>query len=283
MRKWLVKFDAAFRSKCIRRFTTSRRTRSSQILIAWSCGARKTLRISAMPGGQTIIVQKQVRGYAASQRVGRKTTKSHRIATRRSRRAFERWKPRSAFQNNKPKHLVGVSMNKAGMAFCKLGVGILVMTSACVSSAKTPIDQTLDFLVGPKMGGSRTFKCREAVNEKVTDEHVFYEFRDDGYYSRLGSHPDPRAGFPQPLNVKGTFRVKMVNELLIITFRDEFANEVYLNDQRPYDAVLIGTDNNDTMAMMMDRPLPRKTEVRDRLRLVCIGNKPSGGGPQRSY
>ncbi|WP_153134685.1 hypothetical protein [Paraburkholderia agricolaris] len=174
-------------------------------------------------------------------------------------------------------------MNKAVMAFYKLGLGILVMTSACVSSAKTPIDQTLDFLVGPNMGGSRSFKCREVINEKVTDEHAYYKFNDDGSYSRLSSHPDPRTGFLQPLNVRGIFRVKIANGLLIVSFTDEFVGEVYLNDHKPYDAVLIGTDNNDTMAMMMDRPVPERPDIRERLRLVCIGDKPSGNGPQRSY
>jgi hypothetical protein len=174
-------------------------------------------------------------------------------------------------------------MNKARMVFCKLGFGLLIMTVSCVSLAKTPIDQTLDFLVGPKMGGSRSFKCREAINEKVTDEHASYEFRDDGSYSRLSSRPDPRTKFLQPLNVKGIFRVKIASGLLIVSFTDEFVGEVYLNDRRPYDAVLIGTDNNDTMAMMMDRPVPGSAGVRDRLRLVCVGGKPSGNGPQRSY
>lgn len=94
-------------------------------------------------------------------------------------------------------------MNKVGMTFCKLGMGILVMTISCVSVAKTPIDQTLDFLVGPNMGGWRNFKCREAINEKVTDEHASYIFYDDGSYSRLSSHPDPRTRFLQPLNVRG--------------------------------------------------------------------------------
>ncbi|MGQ7936738.1 hypothetical protein [Paraburkholderia sp. D1E] len=174
-------------------------------------------------------------------------------------------------------------MNKTGMAFCKLGLGILVMTVSCVGLAKTPIDQTLDFLVGPKMGGSRTFKCREAVKEKVTDEHAYYEFGDDGSYSRLSSHPDPRTKFLQPLDVRGIFRLKISNGLLIVTFTDEFVGEVYLKDQKPYDAVLIGTDNNDTMAMMMDRPVPERPDIRERLRLVCIGDKPTGRGPQRSY
>ncbi|MDR6480570.1 UNVERIFIED_ORG: hypothetical protein ABIC72_001635 [Burkholderia sp. 1988] len=71
--------------------------------------------------------------------------------------------------------------------------------------------------------------------------------------------------------------------MLKITFTDEFVGDAYQNSHKPYDAILIGTDNNDTMAMMMDRPVPERPGILDHLRLVCTGNKPSGGGPQRSY
>ncbi|WP_157130077.1 hypothetical protein [Burkholderia pseudomallei] len=187
------------------------------------------------------------------------------------------------FQDKKPKQYVEVKMNKTGAAFCKLGLGIVVMTISCVSLAKTPIDQTLDFLVGPKMGGWRSFKCREAADEKITDEHAYYEFHDDGSYSRLNSNPDPRTGHRNAVNVKGRFRPKIEGGMLKISFMDEFIGSSYLDNKTPYDAVLIGTDGNDTMAFMMDRPVPGRPDIRDHLRVVCIGDKPSGGGLQRSY
>ena|ERR1700682_807721 len=166
---------------------------------------------------------------------------------------------------------------------CKLGLGMLVMAISCACVAKTPVDLTLDFLAGPKLGGQRSFKCREAIDEKVTDEHAYYEFHDGGSYSRLNSHPDPRTGHLNSVDVNGKFRVKIEDRMLKISFVDEFIGSGYLDNQKPYDAILIGTDGNDTMALMMDRPVPGRSDIRDHLRLVCIGNKPSSGGPQRSY
>ncbi|MBN3831697.1 hypothetical protein [Burkholderia sp. Ac-20344] len=170
---------------------------------------------------------------------------------------------------------------KAALNKCFLGISVLVVSWS--SFAKTPIDKTLDFLVGPKLGSWRSFKCREAVDGKVTDEHAYYDFHDDGYYSRLNSHPDPRTGHRNSVEVKGKFRVKIDDGMLKIQFVDEFIGSGFQNNQKPYDGMLIGTDGNDTMALMMDRPVPGRPDIRDHLRLVCVGEKPSGGGPQRSY
>lgn len=174
-------------------------------------------------------------------------------------------------------------MNKFKLVLSSIGVGVVAMTISHTSMAKTPIDQTLDFLVGPHLGGSRSFQCREAVNEKVTDEHAYYSFRDDGYYVRSNSIPDPRTGYRNTAAVKGRFKLKIENGVMKIAFLDEFIDSAFLGNKAPYDAVLIGTDGNDTMAMMMDRPVPRRPDISDHLRVVCIGDRPSGDGPQRSY
>ncbi|TKC91698.1 hypothetical protein FAZ69_04450 [Trinickia terrae] len=175
-------------------------------------------------------------------------------------------------------------MNRAGVeTFCKLGLGAITMAISCVCLAKTPVDVTLDFLVGPKLGSQRGFNCREAVDGNVTDEHAYYRFRDDGHYSRLNSRPDPRTGHRNADDVSGIFRVKIEDGMLKISFVDEFLGSTYLKNKNSYSAALIGTDGDSTMALMMDRPVPGRQDIRDHMRLVCVGEKPSGGGPQRSY
>ncbi len=170
-----------------------------------------------------------------------------------------------------------------GTVSYKLSLGVLAMVISFASFAKTSIDVTLDFLAGPRLGGSRSFNCREAIDGKVTDEHAYYEFHDDGYYARLNSHSDPRTGHLNAAEVKGKFRVKIDDGMLKIQFVDEVIGSSFLGNQKPYDAVIIGTDGNDTIALMMDRPVPRSRDATDHMRLVCVGDRPSGGGPQRSY
>lgn len=175
-------------------------------------------------------------------------------------------------------------MNKVkAMFFRKFGAGALATVVSCACFAKTPVDVTLNFLAGSRLGSSRSFNCREAVDGKVTDEHAYYEFHDDGDYSRLNSHPDLRTGHVNAASIKGKYRVKIENGMLKITFQDEIIGQSFLGNQKAYDAILIGTDNETTMALMMDRPVPGRADIRDHLRIVCVGDKPSGGGPQRSY
>jgi len=174
-------------------------------------------------------------------------------------------------------------MGKRKVAFSKWCLGISILMMSYSSLAKTPIDKTLDFLVGPKLGSWRSFNCREAIDGKVTDEHAYYEFHDDGSYSRLNSYSDTRTRYLKSMDIKGRFSVKINDGMLKISFADEFVGSGHLDNHKSYDATLIGTDGNDTMALMMDRPVPDSPGVKDHLRLVCIGDRPSGGGPQRSY
>lgn len=175
-------------------------------------------------------------------------------------------------------------MDKATTVFlCKIGAGVLAMAISFVCLAKTPIDLTIDFLAGPRLGGERMFDCKEAVDGKITDEHAIYHFHDGGRYSRLNSHPDPRTGNLNAAEVHGLYRVKIENGMLKVTFKDEELGQTFLDNKTSYDATLIGTDGDSTMAMMMDRPVPRNAGIVDHLRMVCVGGKSFGGGPQRSY